>query len=80
MLGTKKVELELISDADMYLFYEKGMRGGASYFSKRHSKASNKYLKSYDTKKESKHTIYLTHIIYMVILCLNFFQQVALNG
>ena len=29
-----KVELELISDADMYLLFEKGMRRGASTFLK----------------------------------------------
>ena len=28
-----KVDLEFISDADIYLFFEKGMRGGASYIS-----------------------------------------------
>ena len=32
-----KVELELISDADMYLFFEKGMRGGVSYIFKRYN-------------------------------------------
>ena len=35
-----KVELELISDADMYLFFEKGMRGRVSYISERYSKAN----------------------------------------
>ena len=40
-----KVKFELISDSDMYLFFEKGMRGGVSYISKRHSKANNNYLK-----------------------------------
>ena len=48
-----KVELELISDADMYLLFEKGMRRGASYISKRYSKPRNKYLKSYDPKQKS---------------------------
>ena len=43
----------------MYLFFEKGMRGGVSYISKRYSKANNKYLKFYDPKQESKYIIYL---------------------
>ena len=50
MLNMAKVEPELIPDPDMYLFFEKGMRGGFSYFSKIYSKAKNKYLKSYDPK------------------------------
>ena len=48
MLNMTIVDLELISDADMYLFLEKGMEGGVSYFYKRHSKVSSKYLKSYE--------------------------------
>ena len=55
MLSMIKVELELISDRDTHLSFEKGMRGGVSYTSKRYSKANNKYLKSYDPKLESKH-------------------------
>ena len=43
----------------MYIFFEKGTRGGVSYISNRYSKANNKYLKSYDPKQESKHIIYL---------------------
>ena len=34
------------------------MRGGACYICKRCSKGSNKYLKLYDSKQESKHIIY----------------------
>ena len=59
MLNMTKVELELISDADMYLSFEKRMRGGVSRVSKRYSKANNKYLKSYDSKQGPKHIIYL---------------------
>ena len=43
MLNMEKVELELISYADMYLSFEKGMRGGISYISKRYNKANNKF-------------------------------------
>ena len=42
MLKMTKIELDLISDTDMHLFIEKGMRGGISYIAKRHSKVNNK--------------------------------------
>ena len=59
MLSTTKVELELIPDPNMFIFFEKSMRDEVSYISNRYSKANNKYLKSYDPKQESKHIIYL---------------------
>ena len=43
----------------MYIFFEKGTRGGVSYVSTRYSKANNRYLKSYDLKQQSKDIIYL---------------------
>ena len=52
-------ELGLISDIDMHLFIEKGMRRGISYVAKRHSKADNKYLECYDSSEESIHITYL---------------------
>ena len=45
-----KIELELIVDADMYLFFEKRLRGGITYISKRYSKSNIKYLEYYDPK------------------------------
>ena len=42
-----KIELEIISDSDMYLFFKKDIRGGVSHISTRCSKGNNKYLKSY---------------------------------
>ena len=59
VLNMTKVELVLIPDPDMYIFIEKGTRGGVSGISNRYSKANNKYLKSYQSKQESKHIIYL---------------------
>ena len=50
MLKMTKIELQLISDPDMYIFFENGTRHGISYSSNRYSKANNKYLKSYDPK------------------------------
>ena len=59
MLSMAKAELEVTSDDDMYMFFEKNMRGGVFYISNRYSKASNKHLKSYDPNQEFKHIIYL---------------------
>ena len=52
MLKMTRIELELISHRDMYLFIEKGIKGGISYIAKRYSKANNKYIQSYDKKTQ----------------------------
>ena len=57
ILNMTKVELELIPDPDMYIFFEKGARGGVSYISNRYSKANNNYFKSYDPNQESKYIL-----------------------
>ena len=44
MLKMTKVKVELITDPDMFIFFEKGTRDGISYISNRYSKANNKYL------------------------------------
>ena len=53
------IELELISDVDMYLMIERGLRGGMSVISHRTAEANNKYMKSYDPDKPSKFITYL---------------------
>ena len=55
MFSITKVELEVISDFEMYLLYEKRMRGGVSYISKRYSIANNIYLIFYDRKKPTNY-------------------------
>ena len=42
----------------MYSFIVKGMRGGISYIAKRHSKANNEYMQSYDVNNSSKFNLY----------------------
>ena len=59
MLKMTGVKLENIFDIDMYLFIEKGLRGGISDIAKRYSKANNKHMKNYDPKKPSKYISYL---------------------
>ena len=51
MLNMTKVELELILDPSMCIFFEKGMTGGVYYISNRYSNANNKYLISCDLKQ-----------------------------
>ena len=53
------VKLELITDVDMLLRIEKGIRGGICHSVYRHAKANNKYMKIYDKNKESLHIIYM---------------------
>ena len=59
VLKMTEIELELISNIDMYVFVEKGMREGISYIAKRSNKAINKYMKYYDDSKPSKYIRYL---------------------
>ena len=44
------VKLEKLSDINVYLFIEKGLRGGISYIAERYSDSNNKYMKNYDPK------------------------------
>ncbi len=59
MLKYTEIELDLISDSDMYLMIEKGIRGGVSSIMERYSKANHKYLDDYDPEKPSQHILYL---------------------
>ena len=59
MLKMAKINLDLISDIDMQLFIEKGLRGGISYISHRHGKANNKYMRDYNPQEESSYLMYL---------------------
>ena len=51
-----KINLELKPDPEMYKVFEKGTTGGISHVFNRYSKANNKYLKSYDSKRRSHGT------------------------
>ena len=43
----------------MYLFIEKGLRGGISSIAKRYAKANNKYMRGYDSNKPPTFITYL---------------------
>ena len=57
MLKMTKIELELISDPDMYLFLMDTIRGGISVCNKKHVIADNKYI-----DKNSKNNKYLMYL------------------
>ena len=59
MLKMTGINLELITDIDMQLFIEKGLRGGISYIAHRHAEANNKFIKNYDPDKQSSYIMYL---------------------
>ncbi len=59
MLKYTKIELDLISDPNMYQMIEKGIRGGISTIMKRYAKANNKHTKGYDKDKMSIYIPYL---------------------
>ena len=50
-----KIDIELVPDSEMSIFFGKSIRDGIS---NRSSKPNNKYLKSDDPKQESKRIIY----------------------
>lgn len=59
MLLYTKIELDLISDVEMYQMLEKGIRGGLAQCSLRNAKANNKYLESHKTDEPNSYLIYL---------------------
>lgn len=52
-------KLELLTDIDMYQFFENAIRGGISMISKRHAVTNNKYMENYDSSKVSSFISYL---------------------
>ena len=49
-LKKTQVKLELLTDNDMLLMFDKGIRGGVCQVSHHYGKVNNKYLKNYDKK------------------------------
>ena len=59
MLLNTNIQLEQLTDIDMYLMCEMGVRGGISMITHRYAKANNKYMKDYVEDVVSSYIIYL---------------------
>ena len=58
-LRKTKLNLELLTNIDMFFMVEKGIRGGTCQTIHRHAKENNKYMKNHDKNIESSYLIYL---------------------
>ena len=52
------IKLELLTNADMLLMVEKGIRGGICHAIHRYAKANNNYMNNYDKNRESLYIQY----------------------
>ena len=59
MFKKTKVNLELLTDFDMLLMMESGIRGGMCQSIHRYAEANNKYMNNYDKNIKSSYLMYL---------------------
>ena len=53
------IALDLLTNPDMLLMFERGIRGGITQVVKRYARANNKYMKDYDKSQPSRYLQYL---------------------
>ena len=58
LLKKTGVELELLTDLDMHLFIERGMRSGISMANKRYAKANNQLVEGYNPAEPTNYITY----------------------
>ena len=64
-LRKTNIELELLTDYNMLLMVEEGIRGGICHSIHRYAKANSKYIKNYNNNEESSYIQYLdANILY----------------
>ena len=68
-LKSTKVKLELLTDKEVVVMVEKGIRGGLTQVVKKHAVANHKYLPNYDSSKKSVFLQYLdANILYGYVM------------
>ena len=76
-LKKTEVKLELLTDFDMLLMVEKGIRGRICHAIYRYAKANNKYMKNYNKYKEESFLQYLdANNLYVWAMS----QKLSVNG
>ena len=58
-LKKTKQELQLLTDYDKLMMFERGIRGGMTHISKRYAEANNKYMEDHDETNPSSFIQYL---------------------
>ena len=58
-LKKTNIELKLLTDYDILLMVEKGIRGGICHSIQRYAQANNKYMKNYNNNEQSSYIQYL---------------------
>ena len=56
---TCKPSINVVTDPDMYMMFERGIRGGVSQISHRYAKANNPHLDDYDPSKPNSYIMYV---------------------
>jgi hypothetical protein len=57
MLKFTGVKLDVLTDHEMYLFFERSKRGGTTFMNEQYATANNKYIANHDPEKASNSTL-----------------------